>query len=84
MAHNFDALVLLDGAQAAPHMPIDVQDLDGDFFVFSGHKMYGPIGIGILHGKAELLSAMLCVFPGYSLPLQPNTHRLSTQQGRGI
>lgn len=58
MAHAAGAKVLVDGAQAAPHMPIDVQDLDADFYVFSGHKVYGPTGIGILWGKAELLDQM--------------------------
>jgi cysteine desulfurase/selenocysteine lyase len=58
MAHSVGAKVLVDGAQAAPHMRIDVKDLDADFYVFSGHKIYGPTGIGILYGKAELLDAM--------------------------
>lgn len=57
-AHACGAKVLVDGAQAAPHMQIDVQDLDADFFVFSGHKVYGPTGIGILYGKKELLEEM--------------------------
>lgn len=50
--------VLLDGAQAAPHMPVDVQELDCDFYVFSGHKLYGPTGIGVLYGKKSLLETM--------------------------
>lgn len=58
MAHDVGALVLLDGCQAAPHMPIDVEELDVDFYVFSGHKLYGPSGIGILYGKQALLEAM--------------------------
>ncbi len=58
MAHQMGAKFLVDGAQSAPHMKIDVQDLDADFFVFSGHKLYGPTGIGILYGKEELLNAM--------------------------
>lgn len=58
MAHAAGARVLLDGAQAAPHMALDVQALDSDFYVFSGHKLYGPTGIGVLHGKAELLEEM--------------------------
>lgn len=58
MAHKAKAKVLIDGAQAAPHLPIDVQALDCDFYVFSGHKVYGPTGIGILYGKEELLNAM--------------------------
>ncbi|KTD14567.1 selenocysteine lyase, PLP-dependent [Legionella gratiana] len=58
MAHEYGAKVLLDGAQATAHLPVDVQDLGCDFYVFSGHKMYGPTGIGILWGREELLDAM--------------------------
>lgn len=58
MAHQSGAKILIDGAQSAPHMPIDVQDLDVDFYAFSGHKLYGPTGIGILYGKESLLDAM--------------------------
>lgn len=58
LAHAAGAKVLIDAAQAAPHMKIDVQDLDADFLVFSGHKVYGPTGIGILYGKSELLDRM--------------------------
>ena len=58
MAHAHGAPVLLDGAQAVPHMPVDMQELDCDFYVFSGHKLYGPTGIGILYGKEEYLEAM--------------------------
>lgn len=58
LAHQVDAKVLVDGAQAVPHMRIDVQDLDADFYVFSGHKLFGPTGVGILYGKEELLEAM--------------------------
>lgn len=57
-AHQVGAVVCVDGAQAVPHMHIDVQDLDADFYAFSGHKMYGPTGVGVLYGKAELLDAM--------------------------
>lgn len=57
-AHAQGAIVLVDGAQSAPHMPIDVQELGCDFFAFSGHKMCGPTGIGVLYGKAELLHEM--------------------------
>jgi cysteine desulfurase / selenocysteine lyase len=58
LAHERNIPVLIDGAQAVPHMKIDVQDLDCEFYVFSGHKMFGPTGIGVLYGKAELLEAM--------------------------
>jgi cysteine desulfurase/selenocysteine lyase len=58
MAHDAGALVLIDGAQAVPHMPVDVSALDADFYAFSGHKLFGPTGIGVLYGKAELLEAM--------------------------
>lgn len=57
-AHQHGVPVLLDGAQAAPHQPVDVQDLDCDFYAFSGHKMCGPTGIGALYGKAKLLEKM--------------------------
>jgi cysteine desulfurase/selenocysteine lyase len=57
-AHARNIPVLVDGAQAAPHIPIDVRDLDCDFYTVSGHKMFGPTGIGILYGKSELLDAM--------------------------
>ena len=58
LAHSVGAVVLLDGCQAAPHMSVDVQSLDADFYVFSGHKLYGPSGIGVLYGKEALLEAM--------------------------
>ena len=58
LAHVYSAVVLIDGAQAAPHLSIDVQDIDCDFYVFSGHKLYGPTGIGILYGKENLLERM--------------------------
>jgi cysteine desulfurase / selenocysteine lyase len=58
MAHRWNAPVLLDGAQAAPHTHIDVRELDCDFYVLSSHKLYGPTGIGVLYGKRELLEAM--------------------------
>ena len=58
LAHRHGVPVLVDGAQAAPHLAIDVQTLDCDFYTFSGHKVYGPTGIGVLYGKAALLDAM--------------------------
>ncbi|MBP3829926.1 MAG: cysteine desulfurase [Bacteroidaceae bacterium] len=58
MAHAHDVPVLIDAAQAAPHMPIDVQALDCDFLAFSGHKVYGPTGIGVLYGKEKWLDRM--------------------------
>ncbi|WP_305826463.1 cysteine desulfurase [Cupriavidus sp. AcVe19-6a] len=58
LAHARDIPVLIDGAQAVPHLKVDVQALDCDFYAFSGHKLYGPTGIGVLYGKAALLDAM--------------------------
>ena len=58
MAHEAGALVLLDGCQAIVHKPVDVKAIDADFYAFSGHKLYGPTGIGILYGKAERLAAL--------------------------
>lgn len=58
MAHAHDAVMIVDGAQAAPHMAVDVQALDADFFAFSGHKMCGPTGIGVLYGKRHWLEQM--------------------------
>jgi cysteine desulfurase/selenocysteine lyase len=57
-AHEHGALMLVDGAQSVPHMPVDVRDIDADFLAFSGHKMLGPTGIGILYGKKTLLEKM--------------------------
>ncbi|MET0284738.1 MAG: family 2A encapsulin nanocompartment cargo protein cysteine desulfurase [Polyangiales bacterium] len=58
IAHRYGARVLVDGAQAVSHMKVDVQSLDADFYVFSGHKVFGPTGIGALYGKSEILEAM--------------------------
>jgi cysteine desulfurase/selenocysteine lyase len=63
-AHAAGATVLVDGAQGAPHLPLDVKALDADFYTFSGHKMLGPTGIGVLYGKRELLDAMPPFFSG--------------------
>ena len=59
IAHRYGVPVLIDGALAAPHMKIDVQDIDADFYCFSSHKMYGPAGIGVLYGKEKQLSRMV-------------------------
>ena len=58
IAHAHGAVVLVDGSQGAVHLPVDVQDLDADFYVLTGHKVYGPTGIGVLYGKRHLLEAM--------------------------
>ncbi len=58
LAHGRGIPVLVDGAQAVPHLAVDVQALGADFYVFSGHKVYGPTGMGVLYGRAELLEAM--------------------------
>jgi cysteine desulfurase/selenocysteine lyase len=58
LAHDHGALVLVDGCQAVPHMAVNVRAMDADFYVFSGHKLYGPSGIGVLYGKQDLLDAM--------------------------
>jgi cysteine desulfurase / selenocysteine lyase len=57
-AHEHDVPVLVDGAQSVPHMKVDVQDLDADFYAFSGHKIYGPTGVGVLYGKEEWLDKL--------------------------
>jgi len=58
LSHSHGVPVLVDGCQAVPHMPVDVQALDADFYVFSGHKLYGPTGVGVLYAKAKILEAM--------------------------
>jgi cysteine desulfurase/selenocysteine lyase len=58
LAHEAGATVLIDGAQAVPHLKVDVRDLDADFYAWSGHKVYGPTGIGVLYGKLDLLKSM--------------------------
>lgn len=57
-AHSHGVPVLVDGAQSIPHMPVDVQELDADFYVFSGHKVYGPTGVGVLYGKEDWLDRL--------------------------
>lgn len=58
IAHDHGAYIFVDGAQSVPHQPVDVEEIDADFFAFSGHKMCGPTGIGVLYGKQELLESM--------------------------
>jgi cysteine desulfurase/selenocysteine lyase len=58
IAHDANALMVVDGCQGVVHMPVDVQALDADFYVFSAHKLYGPNGVGILWGKAEILAEL--------------------------
>ncbi len=58
LAHKFGAMIIVDGAQSVPHMPVDVRDLDCDFLAFSSHKMLGPTGVGVLYGKRDALNAM--------------------------
>ena len=58
MAHRHGAVIVVDGAQSTPHMPVNVRELDADFFAFSGHKVFGPMGIGVLYGRKELLDHM--------------------------
>ncbi len=58
MAHKKGAVIVVDGAQSTPHLPVNVSEMDADFFAFSGHKLYGPMGIGVLYGKRELLDEM--------------------------
>ena len=58
IAHEHGVPVLVDGAQSAPHMPVDVADMDCDFFAFSGHKIYGPTGVGVLYGKESMLQSL--------------------------
>ncbi|MEV0610882.1 cysteine desulfurase [Polymorphospora rubra] len=57
-AHRHDVVTVVDGAQAVPHRPVDVRDLDADFYCFSGHKVYGPMGIGVLYGRRDLFNTM--------------------------
>lgn len=57
-AHKHGAVTVVDGAQGVPHLPVDMQDLDCDFYAFSGHKLFGPTGVGVLYGKKQLLDAM--------------------------
>ena len=64
IAHSYNAIVIVDAAQAVPHMKVDVRDLDCDFLAFSGHKVFGPTGVGVLYGKAKLLKKLVPSFYG--------------------
>lgn len=79
LAHTWGAKVIVDGAQAVGHTPIDVQDLDADFYVFSAHKAYGPTGVGVLYGKYELLESLPPVQGGGDM-IQTVTLNTSTFQ----
>ena len=69
--------MLIDGSQAAPHLPVDVQDIDCDFYAFTGHKVYGPTGIGALYGKAELLADMSPFLGGGEMIMQVTRDKVS-------
>jgi len=79
-AHSFGVPVLVDGAQAIAHLPIDVQDLDCDFFAFSGHKIYGPMGIGVLYGKEKWLTEMPPYEGGGDMILQVSFEKTTYNQ----
>lgn len=80
IAHSFGVPVLVDGAQSTPHMPVNVQALDADFFVFSGHKIFGPTGIGVLYGKAQWLE-QLPPYHGGGNMIRDVTFAKTTYQG---
>ncbi len=80
MAHDYGATVLVDAAQAAPHQQIDVQEWDADFVVFSGHKVCGPTGIGVLYGKQQLLEAMPAFLGGGGMILNVTTDGFTTHE----
>ena len=94
-AHKMGAIVVVDGSQSIPHMKIDVQDLNADFFVFSGHKMFAPLGIGVMYGKREILNKMQPFLMGGDMieyvyeqkttfaPL-PNKFEVGTQNVEGV
>tara|TARA_B100000780_G_scaffold43826_2_gene27209 strand:- start:524 stop:1738 length:1215 start_codon:yes stop_codon:yes gene_type:complete len=77
IAHSYDAVVLIDGAQAAPHIKIDLQKLDIDFYVVSGHKLMGPTGVGVLYGKEKLLN-MLPPYQGGGEMIEEVTFKKTT------
>ncbi|MEM7175504.1 MAG: SufS family cysteine desulfurase [Chlamydiota bacterium] len=78
-AHAVGAKVILDGAQAAAQLPVDVADLDVDFYAFSGHKLYGPTGVGVLYGKREYLEELPAVFGGSDMVAHAALHESSFQ-----
>jgi cysteine desulfurase / selenocysteine lyase len=95
LAHAAGAKVLIDASQAVPHMKVDVRDLDADFYVFTGHKVYGPTGVGVLYGKEELLNAMppyqgggdmieLVTFPRTTYNVLPHKFEAGTPNIAGV
>lgn len=77
LAHDADALFVVDGAQAVPHFPVDVQRIDADFYAFSSHKMLGPTGVGVLYGKSELLEGMPPFLGGGEMIDQVTTEKIT-------
>ncbi len=73
LAHAAGAVIVVDAAQSAPHMPIDVKELDADFLAFSGHKLLGPMGIGVLYGKQELLEKNAAIYDWHGEMIQSVT-----------
>ena len=78
-AHKVGAVVVVDGSQSIPHMKIDVQELDCDFFVFSGHKMLAPLGIGVLYARKEILNKMTPFLMGGDMCMSKTQHLLHFQ-----
>jgi cysteine desulfurase/selenocysteine lyase len=82
IAHSVGAKLLLDGCQAVPRMPVDVGDLDCDFYVFSGHKLYGPTGIGVLWARSKILAAMPPWQGGGAIPRSIMSKRSASMRSR--
>lgn len=80
LVHQQDGIMVVDGAQATPHMPVDVQEVDADFYAFSGHKMLGPTGIGVLYGKRSILEKTEPAEFGGEMPAMVGTHESTWQE----